>query len=188
LVRYRIIKTNLEPNFSIDTSELPEFTLDNLSVDAIKYIWSFDDGYLDSVNSNITYKFNKSDQIHRICLKVIDSVGCTDSLCINVPASQFSFDLYNSFSPNNDGFNDRFVIKSQGQDLQYSIMIFNRWGAKVYDAERAWTSDPQYFWNGRVMNVGPDCPSGSYFVLYSLYLDGPDSPPTQLHGAITLLR
>ena len=58
----------------------------------------------------------------------------------------------------------------------------------VYDVEKAWTNQPQLFWNGRVMNTGPDCPAGSYFVLYTLYLDGPDAPPTQLHGAITLLR
>jgi hypothetical protein len=68
------------------------------------------------------------------------------------------------------------------------MMIFNRWGAKVYDVEKAWTNQPQLFWNGRVMNTGPDCPAGSYFVLYTLYLDGPDAPATNIHGAIKLIR
>lgn len=188
LVRYRVIKTNLEPNFSIDTAQLPKFTLQDLSIDAKKFIWSFDDGFRDSVNSSITYRFIEADKNHRICLKVTDSVGCSDSICIDIPPSKLTFELYNSFSPNGDGFNDHFVVKSNGEDLQYSMMIFNRWGAKVYDVEKAWTNQPQLFWNGRVMNTGPDCPAGSYFVLYTLYLDGPDAPATNIHGAIKLIR
>jgi gliding motility-associated-like protein len=188
LVRYRVIKTNLEPNFSIDTAQLPKFTLQDLSIDAKKFIWSFDDGFRDSVNSSITYRFIEADKNHRICLKVTDSVGCLDSICIDIPPSKLTFELYNSFSPNGDGFNDHFVVKSNGEDLQYSMMIFNRWGAKVYDVEKAWTNQPQLFWNGRVMNTGPDCPAGSYFVLYTLYLDGPDAPATNIHGAIKLIR
>ncbi len=188
LVRYRVIKTNLEPNFSIDTAQLPKFTLQDLSIDAKKFIWSFDDGFRDSVNSSITYRFIEADKNHRICLKVTDSVGCLDSICIDIPPSKLTFELYNSFSPNGDGFNDHFVVKSNGEDLQYSMMIFNRWGAKVYDVDKAWTNQPQLFWNGRVMNTGPDCPAGSYFVLYTLYLDGPDAPSTNIHGAIKLIR
>lgn len=188
LVRYRIIKTNLTSDFQLDTSQLPQFTVTNLSKDAIKFIWSFDDGYRDSTNASLTYKFKKPDAIHRICLKVTDSVGCLDSQCIEIPISKLKFELYNSFSPNADGYNDRFIIKSSGEDLQYSLMIFNRWGAKVYEVEKAWTSQPNLFWNGKVMNEGPDCLSGSYFAFYHLYLDGPDAPPTIIHGAVTLLR
>lgn len=49
-----------------------------------------------------------------------------------IPASFVKFELYNNFSTNSDGFNDRFVVKSNGRDLQYSLMIFNRCGATVY--------------------------------------------------------
>jgi hypothetical protein len=67
-------------------------------------------------------------------------------------------------------------------------MIFNRWGAKVYQTEKAWTNNPDLYWNGRVMNTGPECPSGSYFVLYHLYLDGPEKDPKMINGVITVVR
>jgi hypothetical protein len=38
------------------------------------------------------------------------------------------------------------------------------------------------------MNVGADCPAGSYFALYQLYLNGPNNPPKQINGVITLIR
>ena len=188
MVHYRILKTNLLPNFSIDTSQLPQFELSNLSQDAIKFIWSFDDGYKDSVNTVLSYQFDQMALEHRVCLQVIDSLGCRDSLCVSIPPSNLSFDLYNSFSPNNDGYNDRFVVKSNGPPLSYSLRIFNRWGAKVYQTEKSWTNNPDVYWNGRVMNTGPECPSGTYFAIYHLYLDGPDKEPQIIHGVITVVR
>jgi gliding motility-associated-like protein len=188
LVFYRILKTKLQAELDLDTSQLPLFTVQNLSSDAIKFLWDFEDAFYDSTRNTIRYQFNDIEKTYRVCLSVTDSLGCVDSSCVVIPASFVKFELYNSFSPNDDGFNDRFVVKSNGRDLQYSLMIFNRWGAKVYQTEKAWTNNPDLYWNGRVMNTGPECPSGSYFVLYNLYLDGPDKDPKMINGVITVVR
>jgi len=188
LVFYRILKTKLQAELDLDTSQLPLFTVQNLSSDAIKFLWDFEDAFYDSTRNTIRYQFNDIEKTYRVCLSVTDSLGCVDSSCVVIPASFVKFELYNSFSPNDDGFNDRFVVKSNGRDLQYSLMIFNRWGAKVYQAEKAWTNDPDLYWNGRVMNTGPECPSGSYFALYHLYLDGPEKDPKMINGVITVVR
>ena len=188
VVFYRILKTKLQAELDLDTSQLPLFTVQNLSSDAIKFLWNFEDAFYDSTRNTIRYQFNDIEKTYRVCLSVTDSLGCVDSSCVVIPASFVKFELYNSFSPNNDGFNDRFVVKSNGRDLQYSLMIFNRWGAKVYQAEKAWTNDPDLYWNGRVMNSGPECPSGSYFAIYHLYLEGPDKDPKMINGVITVLR
>lgn len=51
----------------------------------------------------------------------------------------------NSFSPNNDGINDVFQVQGNAIDPeQYHIMIFNRWGQKVFestDYKKAWEGD-----------------------------------------------
>jgi gliding motility-associated-like protein len=188
LVFYRILKTKLQAELDLDTSKLPLFTVQNLSSDAIKFLWNFEDAFYDSTRNTIRYQFNDIEKTYRVCLSVTDSLGCMDSSCVVIPASFVKFELYNTFSPNNDGFNDRFVVKSNGRDLLYSLMIFNRWGAKVYQTEKAWTNEPDLFWNGRLMNTGPECPSGTYFVLYHLYLDGPEKDPKMINGVITLVR
>ena len=188
VVFYRILKTKLQAELDLDTSQLPLFTVQNLSSDAIKFLWNFEDAFYDSTRNTIRYQFNDIEKTYRVCLSVTDSLGCVDSSCVVIPASFVKFELYNSFSPNDDGFNDRFVVKSNGRDLQYSLMIFNRWGAKVYQTEKAWTNEPDLYWNGRVMNTGPECPSGSYFALYHLYLDGPDKDPKMINGVITVVR
>jgi hypothetical protein len=67
-------------------------------------------------------------------------------------------------------------------------MVYNRWGVLVYETTNANVSDDTKFWNGKVMNSGLECPAGSYFVIYQLYLNGPNNPPKQVNGVITLLR
>jgi gliding motility-associated-like protein len=51
----------------------------------------------------------------------------------------------NSFSPNNDGINDVFQIQGNAIDPeQYHLLIFNRWGQKVFestDYQKAWEGD-----------------------------------------------
>jgi gliding motility-associated-like protein len=60
----------------------------------------------------------------------------------------------NIFSPNNDGINDYFSIKSIGV-IELNITIVNRWGEKVYVGE----SDPT--WDGKYNDA--ECSEGVYF-------------------------
>ena len=106
-----------------------------------------------------------------------------------IPNLSNNYWLLNSFSPgNNDGFNDVFKIGYEGREFYYNLMIYNRWGELVFETQNANIKDESKFWNGKVMNTGPDCPAGSYFVLYQLYLDGTNNPPKEIHGVITLIR
>ncbi|MCB9163737.1 MAG: gliding motility-associated C-terminal domain-containing protein [Flavobacteriales bacterium] len=54
-----------------------------------------------------------------------------------------AFALYapNAFTPNGDGFNDLFVIRTSRDPRAYSLTIFDRWGQEVFasgDALRGW--------------------------------------------------
>ncbi len=189
VVTYNLKKNSVIANFEIDSAQNPFFVFKNLSQGNTKFYWSFGDFSIDSVNKNTSHQY-KNDQTYwaTVCLTVLDSFGCIDTICQRIQISKLLYYLYNSFTPGDDGKNDRLKIYYKGGTFNYNIMIYNRWGALVYETQNANVSDDTKFWNGKVMNVGADCPAGSYFALYQLYLNGPNNPPKQINGVITLIR
>ncbi len=71
------------------------------------------------------------------------------------------------FSPNADGVNDQFVITGMAQYPGSRLLVFNRWGQKVYD-----NASYDNSWDGRGEN-GTDLPDDTYF--YTLNLNGDDT-------------
>ncbi|MGQ1911534.1 Ig-like domain-containing protein, partial [Marinifilum sp. RC60d5] len=71
------------------------------------------------------------------------------------------------FSPNGDGVNDFFVIKGIKDFPNSELMIFNRWGAKIY-SKKGYQND----WDGRADNsltVGSEIiPEGTYYYVIDL--------------------
>ena len=63
------------------------------------------------------------------------------------------------FTPNRDGFNDRFVIIHPFGKI-ISLDIFNRWGQKVYV-----NANYNNEWDGKGVGnfLGNDLPDGTYF-------------------------
>ena len=188
-VTYFIQKNILDADFEIDTTKNPYFIFKNLTQGGYKYYWNFGDFSIDSVNKNTSHQYNNDKSYWvNVCLTVIDSFGCNDTICKKIEISKLMYYLFNSFTPGNDGQNDVLKIKYRGGNFNYNLMVYNRWGALVYETQNASVTDEAQFWNGRVMNSGAECPAGSYFALYQLYLNGPNSAPKQIHGVITLIR
>ena len=71
------------------------------------------------------------------------------------------------FSPNGDGINDYFVIKNIELYPNNHILIFNRWGNKLYEGKPYMNE-----WDGRNYfggNIGTDIlPAGTYFYILDL--------------------
>ena len=86
-----------------------------------------------------------------------------------------------AFSPNNDDFNDRFVIKGLEQYDNLSIKIYNRWGSLVYS-----NNDYKNNWDGKanVSTLGKKkLPSSTYYY----YLKIKDTGET-IEGSVYLKR
>jgi gliding motility-associated-like protein len=85
--------------------------------------------------------------------------GCArrDSVTVVVDFTKAlnKYSVPNAFTPNNDGKNDCFGVRTWSgiQELEFSI--FNRWGQKVFSAK-----DPTQCWNG--VYKGLPQPSGGY--------------------------
>ena len=73
------------------------------------------------------------------CVTVTDTNSCKDSACVRVIVeyhcpSNDGFIVPNAFSPNNDGHNDKFILLGwENCVATFSIMIFDRWGEKVFE-------------------------------------------------------
>ena len=88
-------------------------------------------------------------------VEAVNDVGCkaTDDICIGV-TEDFSFYLPNSFTPNNDGINDEFLIFGENIS-QVSMEIYDRWGVKIFHSEDFFVG-----WNGKYNGIS--CPEGVY--------------------------
>ncbi len=189
IIYYSIRKSTIKANFDIDSSQAPKLQFFNTSTGNFKSYWDFGDATFDSTAKNPSHTYNDEINTAQICLIVTDSFGCQDTICKSVEMSKLIYWLLNSFSPgNNDGINDVFKIGHKGRNFYYDIMIYSRWGVLVYETQNASIYDNSKLWNGQVMNSGANCPAGSYFVLYKLYVDGIDKSPKEIHGIITLIR
>jgi len=113
------------------------------------------------------------------------TVDCLDKKPKNEALEYY---LFNSFSPGADESNDVFKLGHKGKQFNYNILIYNRWGELVFETQNASINDESKFWNGQVMNDGTDCPAGTYFVIYQLYIDGNGKSPKELHGTVNLIR
>ncbi|MBN4061803.1 MAG: hypothetical protein COA57_15630 [Flavobacteriales bacterium] len=82
---------------------------------------------------------------------------------ISVTFKDCEIEIPNVFTPNADGENDYFVIDR----LQYypfsEIIIYNRWGKKVYE-----NSNYQNDWDGRHYKNGLQCKDGVYYFVLTV--------------------
>ena len=64
--------------------------------------------------------------------------------------------IYNVFTPNGDGDNEKFVVELLNAKLK-RIKIYDRSGNIVFES-----TDPNQFWDGKDARSGLDCEIGSY--------------------------
>ncbi len=95
-------------------------------------------------------------------LSVKNNNGCISNDTVNVLMSKCECEFYipNSFTPNNDGLNELFKPVYYCDIADYSLSIFNRWGALVYQSNNIDSA-----WNGKFNNIL--VPTGVYCFVVS---------------------
>ncbi len=106
--------------------------------------------------------------------------GDTTSLLLQVTEIEtLRLAVSNAFSPNRDGFNDIFQPIANAPLAEYQLMIYNRWGEKVFSSENI-----DDFWDGTHLNEQQPIGVYAYAILYQF--EGQDTK--LLSGNVTLVR
>ena len=104
--------------------------------------------------------------------------GCTftDTYGLNVEQSQVQIPDF--FTPDNDGRNDRFRMFFNGQISDYTMIVYDRWGQKVFTSD-----DPLEGWDGT--KDGTPQTADVYLYLARFRQDGVE---VEEEGQVSLLR
>ncbi|MFW6019802.1 MAG: gliding motility-associated C-terminal domain-containing protein [Bacteroidales bacterium] len=136
-----------------------------------KYLWS---------TGNTTYSIH-ADEVGEYWVKVWRG-ACTATDTISFYHCEPDFKIPNVFTPNGDGYNDRFIPETQNI-IDFEMIIYNRWGKKVF-----MTQDMQNGWDGKIN--GQPAAEGTYFYVihYRLYGGSKHGRKKSISGEVTLLR
>ena len=108
--------------------------------------------------------------------------GCfaTDSVFVDISNDlELVIDPINFISPNGDGKNDRLVFEGLEMFPQNSLIIYSRWGNKIYNAVNYQLNGN--FWDGTI--DGKELPAGVYFYILKVDANG-----TEIRSSLTLTR
>ena len=131
----------------------------NLSVGAINYEWSFEEGLPSQSNQpNVHVRFPDGETgRYDVMLVATSELGCIDTL--NYELIVFPEVLIyapNAFTPDGDELNQTWQVYMEGVDIyDFNLLIFNRWGEVVWES-----NDITVPWDG-VFN-GKLLPAGTY--------------------------
>jgi gliding motility-associated-like protein len=119
-------------------------------------------------------------------LTVSDPGGCTASASVVVEVKPGKVYIPNSFSPNDDGFNDVFMVFSDGKSVQeiHSFIVFSRWGESVFQVFGIQPDAVEYGWNGT--HRGKLLDTGVY--VYMADVEFKDGTRRLYKGDVTLMR
>jgi gliding motility-associated-like protein len=86
----------------------------------------------------------------KYAVTVKNSGGCTntDHVTVLVVCNNGNLFIPNTFSPNNDGNNDRFYPRGRGIAMIRSLRVFNRWGEVVFERVNFNANDAAAGWDG----------------------------------------
>jgi gliding motility-associated-like protein len=150
---------------------------------SIQCLWSFGNGMASNmVYNNVTEATTYTAAGTYSVVLIAKKGSCVDSaikiITVELPSKM---QIPNIFTPNGDKVNDYFrLIASSLKEV--SVMIYDRWGNKVYDV----TSDTGNFaWDGK-NPYGKDCAAGVYF--YVIKAEGKDGQTYDQKGNVSLFR
>ena len=182
-----IVRPLPTPDFTFAPDRIDLFNTDvcftNTSVNGVKFNWDF--SFFGPTGKSITKSPclvtfpNIVDDTYPVKLVAENIYGCTDSITKNVVVLDvFTVFVPNSFTPNEDGKNDYFVVKTNGI-VDYELIIFNRWGDKVF-----YTTDKSKTWNGK--KDGKYLKNDLY--VYKITVKNKYNETKEYHGHVSIIR
>lgn len=156
-----------------------------VSADVVSYAWT-------PVNENINCATCATPEVTgyattNYILKVTNDGKCSaqDTVRVVVLCDKSVIFIPNTFSPNGDNQNDVFMIRgSRGLYSVKSMVIFNRYGQKVFERKDFAPNTPAYGWDGTVNGQKADVDAYVYMV-EAICTNG---EIFKFQGTVTLIR
>jgi gliding motility-associated-like protein len=161
-------------NPKITNIDHPDITFTSIGImGGDKWVWNFGDGTTLDGSSKEVHTYNQAGD-YRVMLILTSNKGCVDTAYIDVMVIVDELDIPNVITPNGDGYNDKFVIDNIDKLVSSQLIIYNRWGKKVYES-----NNYQNDWDGDNLSDGV-----YYYVLkYETYIES-----LELSGSVTIMR
>ena len=197
------INVNFAPTASINVSEdtisniaprVRFFNFENTNI--VNWIWDFDDGNL-IYEESPTYIFPTNDisisspyKYFPVKLVVEDFNGCLDTAYYNIcMKSDYFFYIPNSFTPDNDGLNDKLCVEYSGiRESTFLFNIFDSEGGLVFRTEdiNILECSADKGWDGTHYLTKKDLPADTY--MYEFYFQDLEGWKKKDFGLIILVR
>lgn len=158
-------------------------TVDINSDQNFQYEWSGNYSPASGTGESITVTVPRSptgqpEPLQYTVTAIAESGGCAFTATIVLFVEQSQVQVPDFFSPDNDGRNDRFRLFYNGVITDYTLIVYDRWGQKVFTS-----SDPTEGWDGT--KNGTPQPADVYLYLAKFRQDGAE---LQEEGQVTLVR
>jgi gliding motility-associated-like protein len=152
----------------------------DFSQNATSGTWTFGNGNSAGYGAgSVSAQSYPSPGAYTVTLLISNEGGCTDStsrsVCILPPTPIFIPDI---FSPNGDGNNDVFFVRSRGV-IAMQLDIYNRWGERVFRS-----TSPDSGWDGNYLSK--PAMAGGYLYFLKATLNNGDVQ--EMKGELTLVR
>lgn len=149
------------------------YVFTDLSAGGNSWSWNFGDGNSSS-SQNPSHDYAGAGTY--TVLLTVSNGGCSDTASYVIVTSE-GINIPNVFTPNGDGANDTYFIKTSNLK-EYKLSIYNRWGQLLFSSE-----DPSEKWDGT--QNGKVCNTGTYFFILTAKSDTKDY---STNGYISLIN
>jgi gliding motility-associated-like protein len=145
----------------------------------VAYFW-IPDQFIDDVNSASPIVSPIATTTYTVMAFSPEKCIKMDQVTVNVLPQIY---IPNAFTPNADGTNDTWQIFNIDQYPESEVVVFNKWGQRVY---KTTGYGPMNEWDGRSGNS--DLPTSTYFYIINLNAKT-DNPESEIfRGSVTIIR
>ena len=154
----------------------------------VNWTWTLGDGAVQNI-SEFSYNY-QGPGVYPVSMVVVDTNNCVDTIRDTIIIRDiFTIYIPNSFTPNDDGFNDGFSPKGTNIDTEgFEMYIFNRWGNQMYFTDKWGGLQASEPWDGTINNTGSKDDIIFDVYVYKIVVKEINGPKHQYFGKITLIQ
>ena len=167
------------------------FISQSIPVDVIiSWQWDFGDNTNNEFIMNPTHSYKDSSAVYQASLIVTDANGCSDTILNNIwVRDEFWIYIPDSFTPDYDGYNDKFCIEYSGiRGNTFLFKVFNSKGDLMFQSTNILDlrCSIDGGWDGKHLEHNNGLPLDTY--AYEIYFQDFEGWKHQEYGTIILIR